>query len=44
MKKSLEEMTKIELLAMCKKYRFVLFKLNEEIENLKREIEILKKK
>ena len=43
-KKSLEEMTKVELLQKCKQYRFVLIKLNNEIKKLEEEIQELRKK
>lgn len=40
--KPLDQMTKLELLDKCKKQRFVLQKLNKEIEDLQRELQYLK--
>ena len=40
---NLETLSKIELLQKCKQYKFVLFKLNKEIEDLKLEVEYYKK-
>lgn len=44
MAKQLEEMSKIELLELCKKQRFVLFKKNQEEERLRQEVEFWKQK
>jgi len=40
--KTVEEMTKIELIDKCKKQRFVLQRLNKEIEELKEQLEYYK--